>query len=755
MKKKKMIYLLVSSLAITLTASLSSCVNSETKKWAYTKDEMSDFIEMEAIQTNNSDNTITFSADTNVEIFDENIDKDDVIVFNKDKVKEELEKSNKEYADYSILKKASVDVVNVHSLDTKDGFDITFKTEDNSANYGMLLYSKVTTIDKFTSVNKYEENKSIQSDPQAEYEEKYVSQKRATWETGGKIFTSIISGFVISGLGLKTGNPIAISNGLLGIFSTLMETTSDKGTSIKDVMTKLKDIDKKIDDISNKIDRNTQILQDEIVRTNANVDQANLNILNIAINDFATNAIAPINNFNRNLEDEVGNYYKKFISEPQTIKLVLEKNSDDEYTSIPLVEINDIGKYNFQIEISDFTNAKAFLAQNNNIVKDGFVGELQKDIENALNKSSNLSKDITIENYNTFIRSRILENFSKEYFSTHNEKAQEYRNLMIEYAERICGMNGKVNYLNTYLSRLQYMYNFQAEIKPLLRTFCSNLLKILETNGALAIQACTFAEYNYDELSKVFISARDGIQNFYETNKNKDDSYSFVTTSTLTGDLYISKYNVSYTNAGGNHPDLHVKFETYTIGKGENCVISYDSNISNHKGIAEASHLKISTRWNLLKSIGEASSDKDYVHYLTSNNVIASSGTDAADFLRSLRIIDSSCYRILTNDRSERDLNSNDSISLTCIAKGGKESSYYFSVGDKYTYRANREADCWSGKTFEGKFINASSGTSFGTQKICSWARYAEDHWYWSTDEFFAFSADSPNNYYFIVEESK
>ena len=334
MKKNKIMYLFVSSLAITLTASLSSCANGEAKKWAYTKDEMSDFLSMEAIQKDNNDNTITFSADTDVEIFDETIDPDDVIVFNKDKVKEELEKSNKNYADYSVLKKASVDVVDIKNLDDKDGFHITFKNEDNSSNYGMLLFSSVSTIDKFTMVSKFEEKKNDgNKDPQAEFEEKYVSSQ-GSWEDGGKYTVSIISNIAVSLAGAFSGNPAAFVTGIFGIFSTIVEGCSDKEATIQDVMNQLKETDKKIDELSNKIDKNTQLLQEEIVRTNANVDQANLNVLNLAINDFANNAISPINKFNRNLSDDLKDYYKDFISKEETIKLAL-RDTKNGYESIP------------------------------------------------------------------------------------------------------------------------------------------------------------------------------------------------------------------------------------------------------------------------------------------------------------------------------------------------------------------------------------------------------------------------------------
>ncbi len=752
MKKNKLIYVLVTSIALTLTASLSSCANGENVKWAYTKEDMSEFIKMEAFQTNNSDGTITFSADTNIEIFDGNINNDDVIAFNQEKVEEELKNSGKTYADYSVLKKASLDVVKINNLSDKDGFDITFKGEDTSSNYGMLLYSSVTKANKFVLVSKYEEEEEIEVDPQASYEESYIS-KIFTWGTGVKLITSIFTNFCTGGMGGIVGNPVAFTSGVMGIFSSLMESITSNDSTIKNVLDKLKDIDKKVDDISKKIDKNSQMLQDEIVRTNANVDKANLNILNVSINEFATNAISPIAKFNRLLEDELGNYYRKIISDPQSIKLELEKDTEFEYYSVPLHEINDNSKYNFEFNIDDFTNAKAFLKENDDIVKSGFVGELEKDIENALNKSINLNSEIKIEDYVKFISSRIYESFIKEYFSTNRSEAQEYRELMIDLAERISGMNGKLSYLDTYLSRLQYMYNFQNEIKPLLRTFCASLLKILDTNTALATEACYYAKYNYEELSNVYKTTRENIQKFYKTNKDLDNSYSFITGTNLTGTFYSCKYEVSYTELG-NHPTLHTRFVAYDYEKKENIsAVEYgEINLSRHQGISEASHLKMATRWNILKSLDVASSTVDYIHYLASNDAIKSEGIGAADLLLDWKDYNKSCYRILTSVRDERELNSSDSnIVFNCVAKGNPDSEY-FRIGEKYNFQGSRDGSCWAGKTFEGKFIDATYGTSLGTQKMASYARYAEDHWYWTTDEFFAFTNDTSNNYFFIIE---
>jgi len=77
MKKNKLISLSIASLCVMI---LSSCGNSELRKWNYTKEDMPEFMYLNADLKNNNDNTSTFSSDTDLAIFDENIDNDDVIV---------------------------------------------------------------------------------------------------------------------------------------------------------------------------------------------------------------------------------------------------------------------------------------------------------------------------------------------------------------------------------------------------------------------------------------------------------------------------------------------------------------------------------------------------------------------------------------------------------------------------------------------------------------------------------------------------
>lgn len=747
MKKKKANLLLVGSISMAL---LAACSNQENNKWSYSKEDMSSFVSVEATLENKENNISTFSADTDVTLFTEELDNDDVIVYDVDKVVKLLDENGKDYADYATLKAASVSVSNIETPNDKDGFNVTFASNETSKNYGMLVHSSVTSSNEYVMATKRQENKSISKDPQAEFEENYV-KSNGSWEDGGKFVVQMITniGMIIVGVGSE--NPAAIAQGIFGIIGSLAENFNSGSATIQDVMNQLKETDRKIDELGEKLEKNTQQLADEIVRTEALVDQTNLNTLNLAINDFATNCLAPINTFNRNLADQTGAYYRDFVKSAQTIKLVLSKNAKGEYVSSSLSELGSAPNYNFSLDVASFPNASAHLAKNNNIVENGFMAELDKDIDAAINSKKDLPEGVNKENLRSFVTAMIYEQFMKEYFSKNKDKAQEYRNLVIEFAERILGASGKVSILSSYLSRLQFMHNFNGEIKPIVRSLCANLLKTLDMNTARAAEACLFAEYSSAELEKDFKSARQAIQNFYKNVSETSDSYSYTTSAILTGGFYQAEYNASYSNPG-NECKLNVTFNADKIEMSGINVSRTKDDMSKHASISAMQHSRIATRWNLLRSAGTVDGKSDYIHYLANSNVISQASLDAANTMISLKKANPSAYRILTGDRTERDLNNTDtSLSLNCVAKGNPGGDY-FEVSKSYNYRSQKNASSWYGKTYEGTFVDASNGISLGTQKIASWARYAETHWYWNNDEYWAFTNDNANNYFFTVD---
>ncbi len=746
MKLNKIKYL--SILTITLSL-LSSCYYSEADRWSYSREDMSNFLNLSAKLDVNDDNSASFNLDSNITLFNQVLTKDDIIVFDIAKAQEKMNEDNKDYADYDVLSAASLNVTSINTLAELDGFDVNFETQSTST-YGMLIHHSVSASDQYIMVSKYTESTPhFDNDPQSEFEEKYATSGMS-WVDGGQFVYQMIAN--IGGLivGVATENPAAIANGIFAILGSLTESFCAKGTTIQDVMDQLKETDRKIDELSEKIDRNTQQLADEIVRAEAMVDQTNLNTLNLAINDFATNSLSKINTFNRNLTDEVGFYYRDYVKTNQTINLILTQNEDGEWESTPLGNMPDTPLYTFSLTINEFTNAVKFLKEHNNIVTTGFMDAFEEDIDIAIANKTDLPNKIEYDVLRGFITSMIYEEFAKEYFSNNKDKAQEYRNLMIDYVERIAGLNLKTSVLQTYFNRLKCMYNFASEIKAPLRTMCANILLVMDMNTARASQACLFAEMDDSELQTKFKSTRETVQNFYKSLKETPDTYSFTSSVALTGGFYEAKYDVYYTNPG-NHCNLNVNFKFYKEVLNGYYINDIEDDLSKHLSLSATQHSRIVTRWNLLRATGSADLESDYIHYLENVGIISKECMDAADFLMYCHIALRSCYRILTSDRTERDLTLSDTSKwMYCVGQGNPDGDY-FTVGNGYGYREKHDEYSWYGRVFEAAFVDASSGGYLGQQDIATWARYAESHWYWIDDEYWAFKTFENTNFFFSV----
>lgn len=648
-------------------------------------------------------------------------------------------------------------IVNVSRKNVLNADNVSSSTSDQknvskTTYYPNLLSAANTfgnTSTKYSNINLIEDENF-----QAVFEESYVSKGRS-WEDGNKFIFQLVSNIGMIAAGAAFENPVAVVSGVFGLIGTLGENLTSSGATIQNVMDQLKETDRKIDELGAKLEKNTQQLADEIVRTEALVDQSNLNTLNLAINEFASHSLGEINTFNRNLADELGNYYKEFVNSTQTINLALEKDSaSGKYKSASLTDLTDTSKYNFSITLSDFTNSKNDLTNTHNIIEKGFMDKLSKDIDNAISLKSDLPEGIDKSDLNGYIQAMIYEKFMKQYFSTHKEKAQEYRNLVIDYAERLTGASGKVSILNTYLNRLQCMYNFAGEIKPIVRALSANLLKVLDMNTARAAQASLFAEYSYSELENDYKEASDSIQNFYKSVKETNDSYSYITNATLSGGFYQAKYSVNYSNPG-NECKLKVNFNVDKLSINGTKIERTKDDIESHNTISQNQHARISTRWTLLSSIGSCDPHYDYINYLVANKVIPQNSLDTYEYITHFKDLTAKAYRILTDDRKVRDLNNTDLDTVFNCEGRGNPDGEYFELNKTYKYRGKENASSWYGKTYEGTFVDGRNGTALGTQKIASWARYAESHWYWYEDEYWAFTNNSSNNYYFIVDAIK
>jgi hypothetical protein len=78
---------------------------------------------------------------------------------------------------------------------------------------------------------------------------------------------------------------------------------------------------------------------------------------------------------------------------------------------------------------------------------------------------------------------------------------------------------------------------------------------------------------------------------------------------------------------------------------------------------------------------------------------------------------------------------STSSFKVICTSIGVGE---YFTYGKTYSYKGYKESGSWSAKEASGTIYDLSQNKS-SDNHINRMARYDESHWYWVTDEHWAF----------------
>jgi len=101
---------------------------------------------------------------------------------------------------------------------------------------------------------------------------------------------------------------------------------------------------------------------------------------------------------------------------------------------------------------------------------------------------------------------------------------------------------------------------------------------------------------------------------------------------------------------------------------------------------------------------------------------------------------------------NNRDLTNADAgLLVYCVSAGNPDGYYFRANAYMYPYRQVHEADCWKGVLTEGRFINGLTCAPYDNAlPMTAYARYAESHWYWSDDEYWAF-VHNPDGYFFFL----
>lgn len=744
MKNKALPLMLAALIGVPV---LASCGTKTDKAWYYTKADMSSFTNYEGdVTALDGSKAVEFKVRSGDPIFDKDVTKSNIKAFDMKAALQDLANAKVNYLDYETISKHEVKVKELKVDEDKQGFNVLIDSEP-SKQYAVLINKDVTYNSNYHAmcIPHTEISQIISPNPQVDFEENYISGQ-FTWEDGGKFIVDVLSniGNICAGIGFDS--PTSAVAGVFGLLQTIGNQFCASGPTIKDVMNKLNEMDKKLDAIDEKLDQNFNQLMDEEIRTQAAVDKSILQTMEGQITDFATDYIVPLENYQRDFADYIEQSYKSYVNNEEIVNMYLVKNADNEYRVALVCEEVPASQQLVTINISNWSNAQKYLADHSNTVGEGFLDEVNKDIDTAVSTMT-LPTGLTKEDARTFAHGNIIDHFTKKYYQDNHQKALDLRNMFINYAKRISGRLS-VSIVNTYISRLQYMYNFASEIKVPSTDILANILGTLDRYAGITAQACAYAETSNTEVSDEYKKAREYVQTTYTAVKEMKDSYSFINSKIMKGGFYQAKYNTYYDNPG-NHCSLHANLQFKKVSGGYKYNYT-DDKIENHAYISATEHRKIATRWTLMRQIGLDDSSA-YIYYLCNAGAIDYDSINTYNALVDRCWISNDAYRILTG-YTVRDMNDSDrSQGMSCSAQGNPGGDYY-TVGNRYNFRQGNDSGSWYGSAIETTYIDAASGSISPEKMVAAWARYAESHWYWRNDEYWAFVDNPAGNYFFALE---
>lgn len=588
---------------------------------------------------------------------------------------------------------------------------------------------------------------TLGKDEQLVFEENYIS-KPFNYAEGGKFAISIISGMGSIAGGVAFDSPTAVVSGVFSILTSINDQLNgSSGPTIADVMNKLGEMDTKLDAINEKIDQNHNQLLSETVRTQAMVNQVLLEEQEQALESFNNFYSVPLENYTRDFSDYIEQSYKSYVSTDEVAEIYLSKDEKNQWTLVDVIDEGKADQTKFSLTIDNFTNSKTFLEENYNIVTVGFMDNLNKDLDNAIEDVS-LPNGLDKKVCRDFIGANLVERFTQKYYKDNHQKALDLRNLVINYSKQVSGKSSK-SILERYVNRLEYMYNFAGEMKTPITGILANLAHNLDVNTALAAQACLYAGVNQEEIKSEYIVARDLVKQYFEGISKMDDRYSFITNTTLASDFYRAYYNTSYTNRG-NHPNFKAEFKCEKVNYEYGDVKYVEDDINSHYFVEAVDQLRIVARMNLMREIGVVKANT-YLDYLVQAKVVDANAKRTYERLHDMHWISEDALRFLTGIQT-RDMNDSDkNLQMECTAAGNPDGDY-FNVGWKGNFRSKHGSSNWHGKMTETTYVDAKTGTIQDDKKVAAYATYSESHWYWSNDEYWSFVDNKVGNYFFILE---
>ena len=294
------------------------------------------------------------------------------------------------------------------------------------------------------------------------------------------------------------------------------------------------------------------------------------------------------------------------------------------------------------------------------------------------------------------------------------------RNLFINFAKQLAGTATGTSKMVYYYKMLESLYNFQSEAKAEMLQFRVNMKRLLDKYAGYATIMSQFCPgIDKGEITDAYNDAYNYIKNndnMRQVGQNQD--YCYTINSKVAANVVRCSFDKGYTNALKNNCTFFYNYRVYNEETNKTIDV-----VNNTKLLSDANLKIIHARAvNLLHQAGK-SGTVDLLEYFKGKGIIT---TNMQKKYNGNETITS--YGGI-NDLSTTNFN------VICTSKGVGR---YFSYERTYAYRGKEEANCWSGREASGTLFNLSTATS-SANHINRMARYDESHWYWSTDEHWAF----------------
>ena len=732
--------------AVCTACSFEVTHDDESVEWNYTKSEAASFIELDHNIKMDDDNLVVIKLTASEDIFAE-LDSKYILLFNVDELGDVRGIITYDDVRYHLIKYQSVNKIDDKNIEIKLNGDL-------ATHYGVLIHKNVLSVDNY-AVACIPALMEASSKIITEYEEEIIKQK-GKWNDAATAIqvANYISQIV---LGFMGDQPIAFAGGLFGLASTLGGAFFSGGPSLDSISKQLDIIDAKIDALNIQIDANQKQLLDEIVRVQAMIDEVKINQYNQNITAYQTDYVKPLDDFLLIYKDMVEQAFKEYVNKEEAVKLYYGASDYSTNDLLFVEEQNVDGATSFTYNISDFSNAKAYLASNRNIVGDGFPAALYKDIKNALKNETlptGRSLDVVAEDvYKTLCTSLNQQVLAQKNETLHRDVLQFLSNF-VSFAKAIAGINFD-SVVNSYISRVECIYNFASETKDLIRQLLASFKNRLNYYLCIAQTACLAQEINYTrELGEAYNVASYYISSYYDNQMNIDNKYCYPLKTKIDCKLYNAICSTYFTNLG-NHPTLHADFNLTTdLSFDYNKISGTNVDINSIRMLDYPAMRSIITRYNLLRAAG-TTKDSRLIDYLNHVGIVTNKDLDTLNSLfNSGRTLDR--HGTFLTSYAIRDLdNSDSSLKMTCNSCGNPD-GYYFNVGQYYNYRYsdfNAESKYWSGKVAYGDKLDPYTGEIISNKTICAYARYSESHTLWIDDEHWAFIDDVFGSFIFILNK--